>query len=127
MDFYEEIIIEKAKNPENEGIIKSPTIKYKDYNPLCGDEIEIYLQIEKGEIKEGKFKAEGCLISKLGANIAINQIKNQKINNLKKIEKDTIMKKIDFQISPSRIKCLMLGGYAIKKGIINHLKNKKVL
>jgi len=34
MDFNEEIIIEKAKNPENEGKIENPTTNYKDYNPL---------------------------------------------------------------------------------------------
>jgi len=122
MDFYEEIIIEKAKNPENEGKIENPTTYYKDYNPLCGDEVEVYLEIKNSKIIKAKFQADGCLISKLGTDIAINQIKNSKITELKKIEKEEIMKKINFTISQSRLKCLMLGAYAIKKAIMNNKK-----
>ena len=52
---YQDIILEYYKNPVNFGHLKNPTVKAEDSNPLCGDQIEMQLQIENNIVKDVKF------------------------------------------------------------------------
>ena len=55
VDIYREIILDYYRNPRNYGIIENANVFRHDSNPLCGDDIEIYLNIKDNKITDLKF------------------------------------------------------------------------
>ncbi len=68
-ELYQQVILDHNKNPRNFGVLKLPTLTAEGHNPLCGDHIEIGIDIEDGIIKDLKFSGAGCAISKASASI----------------------------------------------------------
>ncbi len=68
-ELYQQVILDHNKNPRNFGVLSLPTLKAEGYNPLCGDHIEIGVDVEGGIIKDLKFNGAGCAISKASASI----------------------------------------------------------
>ena len=59
---YTEMIIEYSRNPSNYGKIDDAQIQRHDSNPLCGDSIDLYLNIDDKKISDVKFDGKGCAI-----------------------------------------------------------------
>ena len=72
---YQEMILDHNKNPRNFGEIAHPTHKAEGYNPLCGDQYTLYLQVENDKIVDVGFKGAGCAISKSSASIMTSCLK----------------------------------------------------
>ena len=68
-ELYQQVILDHNKNPRNFGILELPTLKAVGHNPLCGDHIEVSMDVEDGIIKDIKFNGAGCAISKASASI----------------------------------------------------------
>ncbi len=122
MNIYRENILEHYKNPENFGVLLKSTIQSKESNPLCGDEIQIELKLEKNKIKESKFIGKGCAISQASADLLIDHIKNKKLNEVKKITKDKIIDLLGIKLTPTRLKCALLSLSTLQKGIQEYEK-----
>ena len=78
-DLYQELILDHNKNPRNFGKIKHPSHDARGHNPLCGDDMHVYLRIENDLIKEIKFSGIGCAISKASASIMTEALKDKSI------------------------------------------------
>jgi len=63
-ELYQEVILDHNKNPKNFKKIENASHTSEGYNPLCGDRINLYLQIEDDRIKDISFEGSGCAISK---------------------------------------------------------------
>ena len=68
-DLYQEIILDHSKHPRNHHPMDNADRKAEGYNPLCGDEITLYLSVEDGVIKDAAFQGKGCAISKASASM----------------------------------------------------------
>ena len=69
-ELYQEIILDHGKNPRNFGKCKDFTSDAKGHNPLCGDKVHIYAQLDKNKkILDLSFEGEGCAISLASASI----------------------------------------------------------
>ena len=127
---YQENILEHYKNPHNHGRIENATTHNHEYNPLCGDEIDLYLIIENGIVKEVKFYGRGCAISQSSASMLTDKIKGKKLDELKKITKEEILEMIGIPLSAVRLKCALLSldtlrsSIKIYEGYVNN-SNKK--
>jgi nitrogen fixation protein NifU and related proteins len=104
---YAEIILDYYRHPKNKGTIENPTTTARDLNPLCGDEIQIQLQITEEIITEAKFEGKGCAISQATTSILTEIIKEKKISEVP--TQKELLEKIGVKISPARIKCALLG------------------
>ncbi len=63
-DLYKEIIIDHYRNPRNRGVLDSPpATRVEGFNPLCGDEITLYVDVEDSKIADLKMEGQGCSIS----------------------------------------------------------------
>ncbi len=62
-DLYRETILDHYHNPRNHGIIDNPSAKVEGVNPLCGDELTLYLMVEKDKVVDLKLEAKGCSIN----------------------------------------------------------------
>jgi nitrogen fixation NifU-like protein len=62
-ELYRETILDHYHNPRNQGVMEHPTVEVEGVNPLCGDELTLFLDIADGTIKEIRIKSRGCSIN----------------------------------------------------------------
>jgi nitrogen fixation NifU-like protein len=82
-ELYKQVILDHNKSPRNFGILNVFTHHAEGHNPLCGDEIDLTVQVENNVIKEVKFEGAGCAISKASASIMTTLIKGKTIEEAK--------------------------------------------
>ena len=68
-DLYREIILDHYKNPRNRGELPEPAISVEGHNPLCGDEITLYLDAADDIVRDVKVSGQGCSISQSSASM----------------------------------------------------------
>jgi nitrogen fixation NifU-like protein len=78
-ELYREIILDHYKNPRNRGRIDDPSATAGAYNPLCGDEVDIYIKIADGRIVDIRFEGRGCSISQSSASMLTEAVKNRTV------------------------------------------------
>ena len=77
-DLYREIILDHYRNPRNRGELDSPpAVRAEGFNPLCGDEVVIYLDAENGVIADMKVAGQGCSISQSSASMMSVAVKGK--------------------------------------------------
>ena len=76
-------ILEIASHTDNNKIIKNYTHKSKNKNPLCGDEMEISLVVEKNVIKDMGYQCKSCVYCQASVSLLSRKIKNKKINEIR--------------------------------------------
>ena len=88
-ELYQEIILEHAKNPQNHGKTEDFNKDAEGNNPLCGDNVHVYLKLNGQKIVEGiSFEGKGCAISMASASIMTDLIKGKNENEAKDIVED---------------------------------------
>lgn len=118
-EIYKENILEHYKYPLNKKELKHCTVQHKEYNPLCGDEITVYLNIDKGKIKSVGWTGQGCAISQAAMSMLSEKIVGLSIEEVKKITKEDIVMMLGIPITYQRMKCATLSIEAVCKGIEN--------
>ena len=90
-ELYQEIILDHAKNPRNKGKCEGYTHDAKAHNPLCGDKVHIYLNLDKEKkIKGLSFVGDGCAISLASASILTDTLQGKDLSFTKKLINDFI-------------------------------------
>ncbi len=113
---YEEIL-ERSKSPFNFGELENPDIHFHDSNPLCGDEVELFVKVTENKIQEIKFKGVGCTISKASTDLLLDMIRGKTLEEAQELKNEEVITLLKIKLSPMRIKCALLGLVALKKGI----------
>lgn len=73
-DLYQELILDHNARPRNFGPLEGATHLAEGFNPLCGDQITIYIAVDAGCIKKVAFTGKGCAISKASASLMTDQL-----------------------------------------------------
>ena len=73
-DLYREVILDHYRTPRNKGELPPPATCTEGTNPLCGDEIKIFLNVADGIVQDVRFSGHGCSISQASASIMFDQI-----------------------------------------------------
>ncbi len=76
-DLYQEVILDHNKNPRNFREIETATQTADGKNPLCGDALRVYIEIEDDKVKDVAFKGSGCAISKASASMMTQTVKGK--------------------------------------------------
>jgi nitrogen fixation NifU-like protein len=117
-DLYRELIIEHYKNPYHKGTLEPHDISFEDENPLCGDHIRIDLRVDnKGIIKEVAFDGHGCAISQSSADLLLDSIIGKSVEEVKKMDKQTVLDLLGIELGPVRLKCALLPLKILKAGV----------
>ena len=125
-DLYQAIILDHNKRPRHYGVLTNATHVAEGYNPLCGDRIEVFLQLSGDQIEAIQFECASCAICKASASIMAQALVGQSISVGESIQEYVIrIIKTDTKIStidvrgeivalsgvrnfPARIKCATL-------------------
>ena len=82
-DLYREIILDHYRNPRNRGELDSPpAVRAEGFNPLCGDEVIVYVQLADGVIDDIKFGGQGCSISQASSSMMSAIVKGRTTEEL---------------------------------------------
>ena len=80
-DLYKEVIIDHTKAPRNFGKLEPCSHNAEGFNPLCGDQLHVYLQIDTNNIIEDvKFEGQGCSISTASASLMTQILKGKSLD-----------------------------------------------
>ena len=135
-ELYQEIILDHGKNPRNFGKCKNFTSDARGHNPLCGDKVHIYAELDNDKkILDISFEGEGCAISLASASILtdilkgrdfqvaktitdnfLNLIKENKlitVNSLDENQKTTLMSLSGVKDFPMRVKCATMAWHTL--------------
>ena len=124
-DIYREIILDYYRNPRNYGKIQDPDISQRDSNPLCGDELEMHLNIKDDKVADVKFTGKGCAISQASASMLTELIMGKDFEYVKKLTKEDILDNLGLhELGPARIKCALLSLKVLKSGLYSYLVDK---
>lgn len=74
-ELYKEVILDHYRSPRNKGRLDPHDIALERNNPLCGDEIELFLKFENGDLKGIAFDGKGCSISQASASMMTEKVK----------------------------------------------------
>jgi nitrogen fixation protein NifU and related proteins len=82
-DLYREIILDHYRSPRNRGELPPPAAHAVGHNPLCGDEIEVYLEVTDGVVSDIKVSGQGCSISQSSASMMSQAVKGKSIDEVR--------------------------------------------
>ena len=84
-DLYQEIIMDHNRSPRNYGSMDNPTVELEGFNPLCGDQIKVFVLLDEDKIVDIVFDGIGCAISKSSASIMTVELKGKTISDAQSI------------------------------------------
>ena len=85
-DLYREIILDHYRAPRNRGELPVPPAqKYEGFNPLCGDEVVLWLEVEDGIVTDVKTGGQGCSISQASTSMMSAAIKGKPVDEVRSI------------------------------------------
>jgi len=135
-ELYQQVILDHNKNPKNYGKLENANRTAQGYNPLCGDRVQLFLQVEGDVIKDIRFAGSGCAISKASASIMTTELKGKTISQAEEafkkfqnlltsdihqhVEADNFGKLAVFsgvREFPMRIKCASLSWHAMMSAL----------
>ena len=139
-ELYKDIILEHGKSPRNFGKCEKHTHEAKGYNPLCGDQVQIYLKLNNDKKLENlTFQGSGCAISIASTSIMTELVKGKSVEVAKKIiitfldmikntsqvkskdlddgQKTKIMSLSGVKQYPMRVKCATLAWHTLTSAI----------
>jgi nitrogen fixation protein NifU and related proteins len=110
-ELYREVILDHYKNPRGHGEIEDADAAAEGQNPLCGDEVSIFVAFgPDGEtIHDVKFRGRGCAISQASTSMLTEMVKGRTAAEIATMPRDELLEEIGIPLTPIRLKCALLG------------------
>jgi nitrogen fixation NifU-like protein len=134
-NLYQEVILDHNKRPRNYRVLHPYSHKADGFNPLCGDKVTVYLDVEDGILKDLSFQGAGCAISSASASLMTEALKGKPIAEAYELFKDfhdavtgttepsAKLGKLAILAGvrdyPSRVKCATLVWHALRAALEN--------
>lgn len=132
-DLYRELILDHYAHPRNRGELPDADITVEGANPLCGDELSVYVKLDGGVITDVRFVGRGCSISQASASMMTEQLKGKTIAEARALsgrfkammhgepmgedELGDLMALQGVRKFPVRIKCATLSWITLEQGV----------
>ena len=113
---YREVILDHYKNPRGHGVIEDADACAEGQNPLCGDEVSIYVAFgDDGDtIDDVMFSGRGCAISQAATSMLTEMVQGKRATDVAVLDKDELLEEIGIPLTPVRLKCAILGLTTLK-------------
>ena len=116
-DIYRQYILEHYRDPRNHGHLDQPDIHAADTNPLCGDRVELDLQVADDRVTEVRFSGRGCAISQASASMLTERIEGATLEELRTLKPADVLEMLGVEIGPARQRCALLSLRVLHQGI----------
>ena len=110
-ELYRDVILDHYKNPRGHGEMQEPDAQADGLNPLCGDEVSIFVSFaEDGDtIEEVKFQGRGCAISQASTSMLMEMVKDRSAVAVAAMDREELLEEVGIPLTPVRLKCALLG------------------
>ncbi|HEY3383674.1 MAG TPA: SUF system NifU family Fe-S cluster assembly protein [Vicinamibacterales bacterium] len=130
-ELYQEVILDHNKRPRNFGTLPEANHHAEGHNPLCGDRLRLYVDVEDGIIRDLRFDGAGCAISRASASLMTDAVKGKPIAEAEKLFEEfhqMVTSGVDEEVEaalgklsvfcgvrefPSRVKCASLAWHTL--------------
>lgn len=136
-DLYKEVILDHYRSPRNRSKLESADVHLHRDNPLCGDEIDLYVEIDEGKVTGVGFEGRGCSISQASVSMMTEKLKGLSVQEAEELantfksmmqgenpeDSDSLGDLLALQgvqKYPVRIKCALLGWNTFLEGLKMH-------
>ncbi len=120
---YREHILDHYKHPRNFGQLEKADFSHKEYNPVCGDNLQFQIKLDKeGKVGDVRFSGSGCAISLASASLLSDEIKGKTEEQIKQYTRVDVMSLLGIELGPIRLKCAMLSLDTIKNAFMIYEK-----
>lgn len=121
LDMYQENVLDHHRHPRNKGHLDHPDMRAKERNPLCGDEIEVYVALAAdGTVGEVKFEGQGCAVSQAAISMLTDELKGKTLAEVEAMRAEDIQEMIGVPLSPVRLKCALLSLQTTHKALADY-------
>ena len=87
-DLYREIILDHYRNPRNRGELEAPpATRVEGFNPLCGDEVVLYVDVEGDTVQDIRIGGQGCSISQSSASMMSSAVKGKTLDEVRALSR----------------------------------------
>src|ERR1035437_6330691 len=86
-ELYQEIILDHYRRPRNKGKVDPADFQAKEYNPLCGDDIEVTARLKDGKIADIRFDGKACTICTASASIMTQKLRDKTLQEASELVK----------------------------------------
>ncbi len=121
---YTQKVLDHFKSPHNQGSIDNADAVGQEGNPVCGDVIKVYMNIEDNVIKEIKFETLGCAAAIAVSSATTDLVIGKTLEEALKMTKDDVIEDLG-GLPPTKIHCSMLGVDALHKAIKEYINKNK--
>jgi nitrogen fixation protein NifU and related proteins len=110
-ELYRDVILDHYKNPRGHGELQKPDAQADGLNPLCGDEVSIFVSFaDDGDtIEEVKFQGRGCAISQASTSMLMEMVKGRSAVAVASMDREELLEEVGIPLTPVRLKCALLG------------------
>jgi nitrogen fixation NifU-like protein len=106
---YREVILDHYKNPRGHGVIEDADAQAEGQNPLCGDEVAIFVALDGDKIEDVRFRGRGCAISQAATSMLIELVKGRTVDEIATMPREELLDEVGIPLTPVRLKCALLG------------------
>lgn len=115
---YQEHVLDHYKHPRNKGVLEPATFSARDTNPLCGDEITIYLRVDGSDrVSDVRFDGRGCAISQASASMLTEAVHGRTLAETAAMGRDDILRILGVSLTSARMKCALLPLEALRHAL----------
>jgi nitrogen fixation NifU-like protein len=108
-ELYQEHILDHYETPFHRGKCALATHRHEDDNPLCGDVVQMELEIDPEErIRQAYFDGDGCCISQAAASMLVKQIEGKTVAEARTMSATDMLNLFGVRLTPNRQKCCLL-------------------
>jgi len=126
LELYQENVLDYYKHPRNKEILEGYTHTARKLNPLCGDELTIYLKIKNRVVERATFQGKGCAISQAAISMLTEKIIGMSIESICHLGKEDILNLLGIPITYTREKCAVLSLQVLQESLSEEKKNLKL-
>jgi len=132
-DLYQEIILTRYKTPKKRGTLENPTRTAGGKNPSCGDQIELFVELDGDRITAVRYQGEGCAISQASADLMAEAVEGKTVEEARRLaerfkamvvegappgpELGDLAALSGVAKLPSRVKCATLAWHALEEAL----------
>lgn len=124
MSTYSEKVMDHFNNPRNMGEIENPGGVGKAGNPVCGDIMNLYIQVDNDRIVDARFKTFGCGAAIATGSMVTQMIKGKTLNEALEISNRAVVEALD-GLPPIKMHCSVLAEAALKSAIDDYSRRKR--
>ncbi len=118
-DLYREIILDHYRSPRNRGELPPPANKAEGHNPLCGDEITVFVQVDGDVVSDVKVSGQGCSISQSSASMMSQAIKGKSLDEVRAlVHRFKVMMSIEEDADDATQPAVKLGDLEALQGVV---------